>query len=98
ETAFDSWEAVGNNAGSGAATIQGTWLHSSPSDNANGSFSVALSSSAGGTGAALDVSGLWYDPLYSGSGFNFVVSSVGLITTYYGWDSNNNRLWLTGDI
>jgi hypothetical protein len=47
-----------------------------------------------GTGA----NGVWYDPAYTGSGFNFLMSNAGLIVTYYGWDATHNRLWLTSDL
>jgi hypothetical protein len=44
------------------------------------------------------VTGFWYDPTYSGSGFNFQMSPLGLLVTYYGWDATGNRLWLTSEI
>lgn len=47
-----------------------------------------------GTGS----NGIWYDPAYTGSGFNVLMSGAGLIVTYYGWDAAHNRLWLTSDI
>jgi hypothetical protein len=43
------------------------------------------------------VTGFWYDPVFSGSGFNFQMSPFGLLVTYYGWDATGNRLWLTSD-
>jgi len=44
------------------------------------------------------VSGLWYDPVYGGSGFNFQMLESGLQVTYLGWDAAGNRLWLVSDI
>jgi len=44
------------------------------------------------------VNGVWYDPAYTGSGFNLLLSSAGLIVTYYGWDAAHSRLWLTSDL
>jgi len=44
------------------------------------------------------VTGTWYDPAVSGSGFTFQMSGYGLLVTYYGWDAAGNRLWLTSDI
>lgn len=44
------------------------------------------------------VSGLWYDPVYSGSGFDFKILESGLLVTYFGWDAAGNRLWLMSDI
>lgn len=36
------------------------------------------------------VSGTWYDPTYSGSGFNMVQFSHGLFAYFYGYKGNNN--------
>ena len=44
------------------------------------------------------VSGQWYDPVYSGSGFGFQMLESGLLVTYFGWDAAGNRLWLVSDI
>ncbi len=44
------------------------------------------------------ITGTWYDPAVSGSGFTFQMSGYGLLVTYYGWDAAGNRLWLTSDI
>ena len=43
------------------------------------------------------VSGLWYDPAASGSGFNFEMDANWLLVTYFGWDAAGHRLWLTSD-
>lgn len=43
------------------------------------------------------ISGSWYDPGYSGSGFSFQMSGSGLFVTYYGWDATGNHLWLVSD-
>jgi hypothetical protein len=65
-----------------------------------GTFDVAAGSlvTATSTPNGSSVSGFWYDPVYSGSGFNFGFSSNGLLGTYFGWDAQGNRLWLTTDI
>ena len=42
--------------------------------------------------------GLWYDPSFTGTGFNILPSNVGLIVTYYGVDANGKMLWLISDI
>lgn len=75
------------------ATTAGTWI------NANGDtgpFSINTSPSVD---ASMPInpailSGLWYDPKYTGSGFNFTGSGMGLLVTYFGWDKSGNRLWL----
>jgi hypothetical protein len=38
--------------------------------------------------------GLWYDLVYSGSGFVGTVTPAGLVLYYYGWDNDGHRLWL----
>lgn len=66
-----------------------------------GAFDVA-SGSLVPAGVALTnssaVSGVWYDPLLVGSGMNLQMSGSGLLVTYFGWDSNGSRMWLTSDI
>ena len=44
------------------------------------------------------ITGTWYDPAVSGSGFTLQMSGYGLLVTYYGWDAAGNRLWLTSEI
>ena len=38
--------------------------------------------------------GLWYDPLLDGEGFNIVTTEGGTIVYFYGSDSRGNRVWL----
>jgi len=75
----------------------GTWI--SASGDA-GEFSVGFPPSTNATAVinSAALTGLWYDPKYSGSGFNIVESTAGLIVTYYGWDKSGQRLWLTSAI
>jgi hypothetical protein len=40
------------------------------------------------------ITGAWYDPAYTGSGFNTLMTDAGLLLYYYGWDKDGNRLWL----
>ena len=80
-----------------AATFVGQWF---ASNGDMGTFTATYSSGVGATdfinpGA---LTGLWYDPKYTGSGFNITGSTAGLIVTYYGWDKLGNRLWLTSAI
>jgi hypothetical protein len=45
------------------------------------------------------VTGAWYDPAHTGSGFNMLMTAEsGLSVFYYGWDSNGNRLWLVSEV
>ena len=43
------------------------------------------------------LSGLWYDPSRSGDGFNVLISNVGAVVTFYGYDAAGVRLWLISD-
>ena len=77
-----------------------TWTYSP--GQITGAFDVVQGSLVTSNGATFPhpsaISGLWYDPAYTGSGFNFQLSYQGLLVTYYGWDAAGNRLWLTSDI
>lgn len=46
-----------------------------------------------------NVSGSWYDPNYSGSGFNLVETDAGLFVYFYGYkaESNGQTQWLLSD-
>jgi hypothetical protein len=79
----------------------GSWWPSSGSSG--GTFKVTLSSGDPAGTAALtktpqSVTGSWYDPAYSGSGFTIFMAEQGLVALYFGWDSSGNRLWLESDI
>lgn len=43
---------------------------------------------------ASSYAGLWYDPALEGEGFNLVVTPVGTVLYYYGFDALGERLWL----
>jgi hypothetical protein len=47
---------------------------------------------------AQQITGAWYDPVLTGSGFNVTLSPYGLLVYYYGWDKAGNRLWLSSDL
>lgn len=77
-----------------------TVVWSFSSKQISGAFDVAsgsLVTANGGVANSSAVSGLWYDPLYTGSGFNLLMSKAGFLVTYNGWDANGNRLWLISD-
>ena len=48
----------------------------------------------GAAGPDTPYAGLWYDPALDGEGFNLVVTPVGSVLYYYGFDARGNRLWL----
>ena len=81
----------------GVATYQaGTWINL---NGDAGEFSLGLpSSNATAPINSAALTGLWYDPAYSGSGVSITGSTEGLIVTYYGWDKSGQRLWLTSAI
>ncbi len=93
------WVASSYSFVSPGQSFSGPWSASVNGKDGNGSFSVSAAS-GGGSGALNNaaISGLWYDPTYSGSGFNLFSSGVGLLVTYYGWDAGGNRMWLISDI
>jgi hypothetical protein len=62
----------------------------------DGKVTLNLQKLIGMTNVA-SVTGEWYDPAHSGSGFNVVMAGTGLILFYYGWDNSGNRLWLISD-
>ena len=43
---------------------------------------------------AATITGLWYDPAYNGTGFNFLVTDGGFFATYYGRTAASGLLWL----
>ena len=51
-----------------------------------------------GVASPQSVTGFWYDPLYTGSGFSVLTAPVGTILYYYGWDKSGRRLWLQSDL
>ncbi|MDR2011930.1 MAG: Ig-like domain-containing protein [Rhodanobacter sp.] len=63
----------------------------------DGSVSFSLQKLASEVDAP-SVTGDWYDPAYTGSGFNMLATSKGLIFFYYGWDNEGKRLWLISDV
>jgi len=82
----------------GVASYQaGTWI--SASGDA-GEFSIGFQPSIDPAAPVNPkaLTGMWYDPTYTGSGFNITGTTAGLIVTYYGWDKDGKRLWLTSAI
>lgn len=77
-----------------AASDGGTWINAGGD---GGSFSIHLQPGTDTTAAInpTALTGLWYDPTYTGSGFNITAATAGLMVTYYGWDKDGKRLWLT---
>jgi hypothetical protein len=70
----------------GSATLTG----------ADGTLTFNMTKLIGMTSTS-SVTGAWYDPIYTGSGFNMTMTDQGLLLYYYGWDKDGNRLWLSAD-
>lgn len=95
---------------SAATSLAGAPMLSARIDRTVGLLASALPAATGSSGEGYAhpaftfitnpqwLSGLWYDPTYTGSGFNILVADAGLLVTYYGWDNGHNRLWLTSEI
>ena len=95
------WTASSNNSSSVGISISGLWGADIGDQNPSGTFTAYYASGnldPAGSNVYSAYSGLWYDPSFSGSGFNLVNSGVGLLVTYYGWDAAGQRMWLTSEI
>lgn len=44
------------------------------------------------------LAGAWYDLAFEGEGFNLIVTPVGTVIYYYGFDQAGNRLWFISDL
>ncbi|PID64990.1 MAG: hypothetical protein CR962_00460 [Gammaproteobacteria bacterium] len=75
------------------ATITGLTCTSSEANN------VSYTPPNQPAGAFSGLSGLWYDPAYNGSGFNFTQTPMGLVMYFYGYKNNadGQALWLLSD-
>ncbi|MFT3792667.1 MAG: hypothetical protein QM741_16725 [Rudaea sp.] len=84
-----------------ANAVTGFWGGGTSSAQISGSYTayyVSTKSDPAGSITSATFAGLWYDPAYTGTGFNILPSSaVGLIVTYYGVDTSGAPLWLISD-
>ncbi|MBF5004441.1 hypothetical protein [Diaphorobacter caeni] len=85
-------------SGTAGGTLTGQYIIApTATDRLQGNFTVSASGSGGGTTSQLDpkaITGLWYDPAYNGTGFNFLMTDANFIATYYGRNSSGGLLWL----
>ncbi|HFD12938.1 MAG TPA: hypothetical protein ENJ32_10790 [Crenotrichaceae bacterium] len=44
------------------------------------------------------LSGLWFDPMLEGEGYNVINAANGMIVYYYGYSAGGQRLWLLSDL
>ncbi len=95
------WTATSNNSSSVGISVSGLWGADIGDQNPSGTFTAYYSSPSedpAGSIAYSAYTGLWYDPTFTGSGFNFLNAGVGFLVTYYGWDAAGQRMWLTSEI
>lgn len=58
----------------------------------------AVGGSGGNQSNISNISGLWYDPVMNGLGFNIIHASNGIFVYYYGYTRSGQRLWLVSDV
>ena len=95
------WSASSNPNSAASNTITGFWGGGTSSTQISGNFTtyyVSTKSDPAGSISTGAFAGLWYDPSFTGTGFNILPSSAGLIVTYYGVDASGKPLWLISDI
>jgi hypothetical protein len=95
------WTADSNNSSSVGISVSGLWGSDFGATNNSGTFTAYYSSTNSDPAGSIvysSYSGLWYDPSFTGSGFNFINAGVGFLVTYYGWDAAGQRMWLTSEI
>jgi hypothetical protein len=100
-TASYYWSASSNPNSAPANALIGAWGGSLNGNQVSGSFTAyytSVNTDPAGSLSTASFAGLWYEPQYTGTGFNILPSSVGLLVTYYGVDANGKPLWLISDI
>jgi hypothetical protein len=60
------------------------------------SFGAELAA-AGVVGRPEALSGAWYDPATDGEGYFLLVTDIGMVVTWYGYDTQGRRLWLLSE-
>ena len=95
------WSAASDPNAVAESSITGFWGDTVNGTHSSGTFTANYSSNSTAPASSLQTAvytGFWYDPNYSGSGFDVLASSAGLVVAYYGWDAHGNRLWLTSSL
>jgi len=95
------WTADSNNSSSVGISVSGLWGSDFGDTNNGGTFTAYYASTNTDTAGSIvnsSYSGFWYDPAFTGSGFNMINAGAGLLIAYYGWDAAGQRMWLTSDI
>lgn len=84
-----------------ANSIIGSWGGGTSDVQVSGNYTAYYVSTRTDPAGSLTTgafTGLWYDPSFTGTGFNILPSSaVGLIVTYYGVNASGGPLWLISD-
>lgn len=95
------WRASSNSNSTPGYGIIGFWGGSVGSTTTSGDFTAYYASPTTDPAGSIQTGsfvGLWYDPSFTGTGFNILPSGAGLLVTYYGVDANGKSLWLNSDI
>lgn len=94
------WSAASNPSSIPTNSIVGYWGGNVNGTQISGNFTANYSSVSVDPAGSLNTAsyaGLWYQPQYTGTGFNVLPSSAGLLVTYFGVDANGKLLWLVSD-
>lgn len=101
DTAPYHWSVSSNSNSVAGNAVIGFWGGGTANYQIGGNFTAYYSSvgtDPAGSITTGSFAGLWYDPGFTGTGFNILPSSAGFIVTYYGVDANGKMLWLISDI
>lgn len=99
-TAKYNWAAASNPSSVPTNSIFGSWGGVVDANQVTGTFTAYYSSVSVDPAGSLNTAsyaGLWYQPQYTGTGFNVLPSSAGLLVTYFGVDASGKLLWLVSD-
>lgn len=100
-TASYHWSASSSPSSAAGNALIGLWGGGMGGNQLSGNFTTyytSVSTDPAGSITTGSFAGLWYDPGFTGTGFNILPSSAGFIVTYYGVDANGKMLWLISDI
>ena len=100
-TAAYHWSVSSNPSSAPGNAIIGFWGGGTSSAQISGNFTAyytSIKTDPAGSITSGSFAGLWYEPAFTGTGFNILPSSaVGLIVTYYGVNASGGPLWLISD-
>ena len=101
DSASYHWSASSNPSSAASNAVIGLWGGGVSGNQISGNFTAyytSVSTDPAGSITTGSFAGLWYDPGFTGTGFNILPSSAGFIVTYYGVNASGKMLWLISDI